>query len=421
MEILTLQFGHFSNHVGAHFWNFEDEVAALQVEDIAEDTEEPDFDFNRLHFQTERGNATSWHPRLVLVDQKGALGAFCPGRHVEPGEVEAKLLGTLWDHTAATHCAERVAVHPFQQDLDGDEAELWGEDDAAGRELQDMEVDHQDSAQGGSHSAPSARVEGAEQAPTVRTAAEYNFPATARTWTDFLKVKLPASSVCELQGWHHGIAPFSVFFEGLQIRGRQDEETTLDLARRQMELCDQLDAVHTVVDMHNGFGGVAETVLRWLHEEQPKSGKFVLAVQPEPQAAHAVAAGGPQDPERCAWVSCAFFLFWAAGLGRARVDPSSGAVVERPAANGLAGLPARFGIRGWCGSGHSPPDRDLAVQAEGYAEAVPIPRRPDAITPAGLWLAAGPATAAATIPDGAGSGKWCRSASDTGGALTALL
>eukprot|EP00884_Botryococcus_braunii_P017354 jgi/Botrbrau1/4301/Bobra.0390s0040.1 len=29
-EIITLQFGGFANYVGAHYWNFQDEVLGLQ-------------------------------------------------------------------------------------------------------------------------------------------------------------------------------------------------------------------------------------------------------------------------------------------------------------------------------------------------------------------------------------------------------
>ena len=44
-EIVTLQFGQYANHVGAHFWNFQDELIGLstpseELENVEEEEEE---------------------------------------------------------------------------------------------------------------------------------------------------------------------------------------------------------------------------------------------------------------------------------------------------------------------------------------------------------------------------------------------
>mmetsp|Transcript_120159 Transcript_120159/g.375703 ORF Transcript_120159/g.375703 Transcript_120159/m.375703 type:complete len:578 (+) Transcript_120159:56-1789(+) len=301
MEVLTLQLGHFANHVGAHFWNFQDETAALE-ESAASDEDAMQTDFSRLHSWAEHRGGGSWRPRLVLVDKRGALCAARWDSDVQPPEdgLGPGAPGELWDHGTVGHRAEHLEAHPFQRDL---EAEAL----ARGAE----EVEEAGGASCGTSSTPD-----------LRSTAAYHFRETARSWTDYLKVQLPATCVHELQGWHHGVAPFATFFDGLEVQGCKDEEAILDLVRRQFELCDQLDAVHAVFDMHNGFSGLADVVLRWVHEEQPKCGKFVMAVLPDismgdpvepsvcPQIPDVDAARPPmvaaQDTETCAWVSAAF-------------------------------------------------------------------------------------------------------------------
>mmetsp|Transcript_25273 Transcript_25273/g.72006 ORF Transcript_25273/g.72006 Transcript_25273/m.72006 type:complete len:607 (-) Transcript_25273:113-1933(-) len=325
MEVLTLQFGHFANHVGAHFWNFEDECAALQDATPEEQRDENDFDFERLHSQTEHRGVLSWNPRLVLVDKKGALGSWCsnPAEQAELQEEAAH--SVLWDYGKETHEADRVEVHDFQQDLAADDYEQWAQ---AGDSSQwQGDEDRNDDYGEGMDVDAAGPSDGIDRPSVMKPTKDYDFRSTVRTWTDFLKIKLPGSSVHELQACHHDVQPFSLFFDGLAIRGRADEEKAVDLARKQLELCDQLDSLHTIVDMHDGFGGVADVVLRWAQEEQPKSGRLVFAVMPElpppPEppcegeddangggvfgAAAPAAVGGP-DVEGCAWLSAAFSL-----------------------------------------------------------------------------------------------------------------
>eukprot|EP00439_Symbiodinium_sp_Y106_P006321 s7247_g1.t1 len=76
MEVITLQCGHFANHVGAHFWNLQDEAAAQ--EDSAADEDESLVDHARLFHAAESHGQLSWRPRVLLVDRGGALGAVAP-------------------------------------------------------------------------------------------------------------------------------------------------------------------------------------------------------------------------------------------------------------------------------------------------------------------------------------------------------
>ena len=43
-EIVTLQFGEYANHVGAHFWNFQDELIGLASSISERDEDDSDDD-----------------------------------------------------------------------------------------------------------------------------------------------------------------------------------------------------------------------------------------------------------------------------------------------------------------------------------------------------------------------------------------
>lgn len=316
MEVLTLQFGHFSNHVGAHFWNFADEVAAIESQGASDAGDAgPVIDPNRLLQITDRHG---WRPRLVAVDQRGALGAY----HGGGVNLDVQNDACMWDYEVATHQDDLLQQHPFQLDLEKEAdswhhaaAEPWSEGDACESEVYRDSVEpaeSDDDKQAGDVGL------GSDSKQWVRPSVEYDFGRTVRTWTDYIKVELPNTCVQELRGWHHGVSPFAMFFDGLEIKGREDEEGVVDLVRRQAEDCDQLDGVQVLVDMCSGFGGVAELVLRWVREESPKSGKLVVGVQPmesetdtvmsqataaDSQPDPVIAAG---DPSACSWVSAAF-------------------------------------------------------------------------------------------------------------------
>lgn len=236
MEVITLQVGHFANHVGAHFWNFQDEAAAHE-----EAAEDDSVDYSRLFHSVEIDGVTSWRPRVLSLDRCGASGAN--GNSGDAVSRDEDLHTDSWDGQLELLRSEVVPKHDFQVDLEAEATE-----------------------------------DGEERG--IKSSAEYNFSETVRTWSDYLKVQLPSKSVYELERIHHGVTPFAFYFEGLEVRG-QEEEHILDLARREVELCDQVEALQVLYDMQDGMGGVTDLMLRWAKEEMPKSGKFLMAVMPE--------------------------------------------------------------------------------------------------------------------------------------------
>eukprot|EP00927_Polykrikos_kofoidii_P053941 TRINITY_DN48455_c0_g1_i1.p1 TRINITY_DN48455_c0_g1~~TRINITY_DN48455_c0_g1_i1.p1 ORF type:complete len:589 (-),score=79.49 TRINITY_DN48455_c0_g1_i1:63-1829(-) len=319
MEVLTLQFGHFANHVGAHFWNFQDETAAVEEQNHYQQNGgfggASGVDFERLHVRSDRRRGqVTWRPRLVVVDKRGALGGSAEVQtDADVANVaHDEAVSGLWDFGQETHHADRAWTHPFQRDLVIDEQAY---------ESMEMETENDE----GWDDDRDDREEGVIEngfSSSVKAASEYDFRSTVRTWTDFLKIKLPSGTVHELSGCHHGVAPFATFFDGLELRGSEQEDELLDLVRHQSEACDQLDAVHAIVDSGDGFGGVGDIVLGWVHDEHPKCGKLVVAVQPDitPQGNIAQCQVGETvaaslDTEACTWVSTAFSLAGVLNVG----------------------------------------------------------------------------------------------------------
>lgn len=67
-EILTLQFGHYANYVGAHFWNLQE----LSFDYTGTVKTEVNHDILYREGQTDKGEVT-YTPRLLLADLKGSL------------------------------------------------------------------------------------------------------------------------------------------------------------------------------------------------------------------------------------------------------------------------------------------------------------------------------------------------------------
>lgn len=73
-ELINLQFGHYSNFVGAHFWNIQElsfDYTGKKPTDINHDV---------LYREGERFGKATYTPRLLLADLNGALGSLsCSG------------------------------------------------------------------------------------------------------------------------------------------------------------------------------------------------------------------------------------------------------------------------------------------------------------------------------------------------------
>ena len=77
--VITLQIGHYSNFVGAHFWNIQE--AGFVYASSTNPTFVPEINHGVLFREGVTGygrtdGQTTFTPRLVSVDLKGALGRY---------------------------------------------------------------------------------------------------------------------------------------------------------------------------------------------------------------------------------------------------------------------------------------------------------------------------------------------------------
>lgn len=87
-EILTLQFGHYSNYIGTHFWNIQE----LSFDYTGLKKTEVNHDILYREGQSATGEVT-YTPRLLLAELKGSLKTLqtsggLPEEETEPGNLE---------------------------------------------------------------------------------------------------------------------------------------------------------------------------------------------------------------------------------------------------------------------------------------------------------------------------------------------
>lgn len=208
-QIITLQFGHYSNHVGSHFWNIQSEsllgIVPSKDEDPGDAGEAP-----QVLFRDRKASAESCRrlrPRMVCVDLKGERG---------PQNL------TTEDGTWSTAGAAQEQQGP------------------SGSLMWDGAVMEVDSSSG---------------------------PRSKCSWSSYL------SKSVDLDPWSHvvledyrlaGCDPFDVFGMGLHLKLSALDEIE-DAIRRHAEDCDNLRGFHVLSDADTGFGGltvrVAEAIL----------------------------------------------------------------------------------------------------------------------------------------------------------------
>lgn len=150
-EIVTLQFGHYSNFVGAHFWNLQE----LSFDYTGTVKTEVNHDILYREGQISQSEIT-YTPRLLIADLKGSLGTF-PENGGLPHE---ELQNISWDNV------EKIE----EPEIDKNEY------------LKDIDL----------------------QGPSTEEAKEYKLEDSVNTWTDYLYPRLHSRTVNVVRDYHHG-------------------------------------------------------------------------------------------------------------------------------------------------------------------------------------------------------------------------
>ncbi|XP_064257606.1 protein misato homolog 1 isoform X1 [Passer domesticus] len=235
-EAVTLQLGHFSGCVGAHWWG-------LQAAALRRPAEPAELRAAALlRFGRGPGGAESPAPRLVALELKGGVGALgADGAGAEPP--------VSWDGPVADY-RERGCPSRDTGSRRGD---------AAG------------DRKGSAGAAGPGAAPAASQAPSVRL------------WSDYLNVQLHPRSLYVIRQYLHDgdCGCLEAFGQGESLL--QDPACVEELEDRLhffVEECDYLQGFQVLCDIHNGFSGVGAKVTELLHDEYSRKGILTWGLTP---------------------------------------------------------------------------------------------------------------------------------------------
>uniref|UniRef100_A0A8C3NV58 Protein misato homolog 1 n=1 Tax=Cyanoderma ruficeps TaxID=181631 RepID=A0A8C3NV58_9PASS len=235
-EAVTLQLGHYSGCVGAHWWGLQ--AAALRSAPEPAELRAAAL----LRFGRGPGGPETPTPRLVALELKGGVGSLRPdGAGTEPP--------VTWDGAVA------------------DYRERGPAGDCAPRDTGSRRGD----AAGDGKGNPGAARPGAQDAPSVRL------------WSDYLNVHLHPKSVYVIRQYLHDgdCGCLEAFGQGESLL--QDPACLEELEDRlhfYVEECDYLQGFQVLCDLHNGFSGVGAKVTELLHDEYSQKGILTWGLTP---------------------------------------------------------------------------------------------------------------------------------------------
>ncbi|KAF9110727.1 mtDNA inheritance, partitioning of the mitochondrial organelle [Mortierella sp. AM989] len=237
-EIVTLQFGHFANFVGAHYWNTQD--AQFNYEQPEDEETTPELINHDCLYRvgvTNKGVDT-YTPRALIYDLKGGFGSINKYKLYEAESArdqQQQQYDLSWDPSRMeTFEEEQFPLSAYQRHLEDEELGLATVEEEDNVAMND-----------------------------------------AKSWSDFSRVYFHPKSMVTMSGYQLGseFMPFDVFSYGRAafIETEKEKESYDENLRLFMEECDQLQGFQVLVDVLDGWGGFATSYLEQLREDYPKS------------------------------------------------------------------------------------------------------------------------------------------------------
>ncbi|OAQ31328.1 tubulin nucleotide-binding domain-like protein [Linnemannia elongata AG-77] len=238
-EIVTLQFGHFANFVGAHFWNTQEAHFNYQQPGDEEETAPELVNHDCLYRigMTSKGVET-YTPRALIFDLKGGFGSINKYKLYETPSAQDRYqqqYDLSWDPSKMeTFQEQEYSKSAYQKHLEDEELGLATEEGEDSVELNEI-----------------------------------------RTWSDYNRVYFHPKSMVSLTGYlmDSEFMPFDVFSYGRAafIETEKEKDTYDENFRLFTEECDQLQGFQVMADVLDGWGGYAVSYLEQLREDYPKA------------------------------------------------------------------------------------------------------------------------------------------------------
>ncbi|CAF94151.1 unnamed protein product, partial [Tetraodon nigroviridis] len=254
-EVITLQLGHYSNFVGAHWWNLQDASLSYDPDVLPGDTQS---DVLFREGQTLGGHVT-YTPRLIAMDVKGSLRTLRQeGSLYDPGKDTSAV---TWEGSLMMHKESPPAKNSFLEDLD----KLEREQTLAQADLYLTQPQYSGSA---SVDTANSRLAGIQKA--------YHLEGSVKVWSDFLRIHLHPRTISVIHQYNHdGEAQrLEAFGQGeVLLQGPVLEELE-DKLHFFAEECDYLQGFQVLCDLSDGFSGLGSKVTEMLQDSY--SGRGVL-------------------------------------------------------------------------------------------------------------------------------------------------
>ncbi|KAL6473348.1 hypothetical protein MHYP_G00169090 [Metynnis hypsauchen] len=228
-EVVTLQLGHYSGFVGAHWWNLQD-ASLCYDPDLPPGELQSDVLFRE---GLTLGGQVTYTPRLIALDLKGSLQTLRKEGSLYATEQDSTSTLT-WQGQIMTHEESPPSKNSFLQDLDKlDEGELL------------VEPDFSSSAALLPHCSGGAVAIETVNSTLERVQKAYRLEGSVRVWSDFLRLHLHPRTISVINQYNHDgeSARLEAFGQGEALLQGSVLEELEDRLHFFVEECDYLQVV----------------------------------------------------------------------------------------------------------------------------------------------------------------------------------
>ncbi|KAL3866642.1 hypothetical protein ACJMK2_043926 [Sinanodonta woodiana] len=273
-EIITLQVGHYSNFIGAHWWNAQESSFVYNPEDLSF-PKEVNHDIFFREGENPKGEVT-YTPRLVLFDLKGSLNSLKQkGTLYEiPQEEEEDI---KWSGDITMHKEAAPSKNKFLKELERSEG--YQEKDTP---TDSIETDEESSEKENLQEEVAKRKQ-AGDSQKVPDDSLLDFDTMFNVWSDFLRIHFHPRTIQIIEEFQHGNEhlPFDVFGCGQEVvSGDTFINDWEDRLHFFTEECDNLQGFQVILDTHDAFGGSGTMLLQYLEDEFSFKSRLTIGVTP---------------------------------------------------------------------------------------------------------------------------------------------
>ncbi|KAL6622531.1 hypothetical protein ACP70R_032410 [Stipagrostis hirtigluma subsp. patula] len=253
-EVVTVQVGGFANFVGAHFWNFQDELLGLADDPGADPvfrTAALDMDVLYRAGETHQGVAT-YCPRLVSVGSRGSLGSLSS-------------TGTLGSSIAA-------ASQPDVVTWSGNVTKSVTKPHERNLFLQSLTEEEQNPSTSNGQNNSQKSVEDKDLVASLENGVKF--------WTDYSKVQYHPQSLYELYGSWTDFDKFDNYGTAREVITEWSQlEEMNERLRFFVEECDHIQGIQFVVDDSGGFSSIAAQYLETIADDYTNTPVLLYCVR----------------------------------------------------------------------------------------------------------------------------------------------